>query len=65
MIKKKLTKEQRQQRNRIRLLSKMENSHRRFNKQNKKETYENQIKWTEENLSPNGGKKPFKVNTDV
>jgi len=48
-----------------RMLNKSAKSHQRFNKQIKKETFNNQLKWNKENLSPNGGKVPFKVNTDV
>ena len=48
-----------------RMLNKDVKSHQKWNKQIKRETYENQLKWTKENISPNGGKKSFKINTDA
>jgi len=29
-----------------------------------RETFENQMKWNKEHLSPNGGKKPFRITTN-
>ena len=71
MLKKRLTKKERQMKERIKLLTKEQNSHRRFNKEQKIDTFNNLMKWNKMNLSsdggrisPNGGVKPFKVNKD-
>ena len=61
---KKISKEAKQKRYLDRVLKKSFSNQKRFKNQMERETFENQMKWNKENLSPNGGKKPFKITTN-
>ena len=71
MLKKKLTKEQRQKKELMKLLTIKENSTKRFDRGQKIDTFNKMMNWNKKNLhsdggriSPNGGVKPFKVNKE-
>jgi len=61
---KKISKEAKQKRYLDRVLKKSFSNQKRFKNQMERETFENQMKWNKEHLSPNGGKKPFKITTN-
>jgi|TARA_Y100000031_G_C8136489_1_gene345494 hypothetical protein len=46
------------------VLKKSFSTQKRFKNQMERETFENQMKWNKENLSPNGGRKPFNITTN-
>ena len=58
----KISKEEKQKRYLDRVLKKSFSTQKRFKNQMERETFENQMKWNKENLSPNGGVKPFNTN---
>ena len=61
---KKISKEMKQKRYLDRILKKSFSTQKRFKNQMERETFENQMKWNSENLSPNGGRKPFNITTN-
>ena len=60
----KISKEEKQKRYLDKIFKKSFSTQKRFKNQMAKETFENQMKWNRENLSPNGGIKPFKTNVE-
>ena len=58
----KISKEEKKKRYLDRMLKKSFSTQKRFKNQMERETFENQMKWNSENLSPNGGRKPFNIN---
>ena len=59
-----ISKEEKQKRYLDRMLKKSFSTQKRFKNQMERETFENQMKWNSENLSPNGGRKPFNITTN-
>ena len=48
-----------------RMMNSKQKKTKEFDKQIKKESFNSQMKFIKDRISPNGGKKPFKINTDA
>ena len=60
----KISKEEKQKRSLVKIMRDSYRNQIAYKRLTKRETFENQMKWNKENLSPNGGRKPFNITTN-